>query len=413
MAAQSYNIEEQLTCSICLERYTDPRTLPCHHSFCMQCLTCVPVIPVEPGQHELKCPICCKSTQLPEGGVCKLPPAFLINNLLELHDAKVPQNDGVLLSCDKHNRPLEFYCESCEEVICPVCVVRNHHSHQCDLVTEVSEKYKQQMKHQLRLLSEDMAGVEKALGEVGSVTKKVSQEGNTVREDIIHTTEQLHRHVEETKRELIEMLDQTIQQKLDSLAEQHDEVATTLAQMRSYLELAERKLEKPNDQEFLTTTNEMVKRITEVRKHANSAASKCTASNMVLFLANTESVELGVLVEHGIEDQVDLGQMVAGEKYTLLLCVPGIRTAAPSCQLVPYTASVEPTECQVSEVKKGKYQVSFTPCHVGIHQLKIVAGKSSMAVAPIVVNTPTSTSCQERFSQPSGVAVTEEGLVVV
>lgn len=33
-------ISEELKCSICLDFFTNPRTLPCQHSFCEQCLKC-------------------------------------------------------------------------------------------------------------------------------------------------------------------------------------------------------------------------------------------------------------------------------------------------------------------------------------------------------------------------------------
>lgn len=32
------NIAEQLTCALCLDCYTNPRTLPCDHSFCCECI---------------------------------------------------------------------------------------------------------------------------------------------------------------------------------------------------------------------------------------------------------------------------------------------------------------------------------------------------------------------------------------
>ena len=37
-------LEQQLTCPVCLERYTHPRTLPCLHGFCHQCLGHFPVV---------------------------------------------------------------------------------------------------------------------------------------------------------------------------------------------------------------------------------------------------------------------------------------------------------------------------------------------------------------------------------
>ena len=38
-------LDEQLTCSVCLDQYTNPKTLQCHHSFC---LTCIERLPQEP-----------------------------------------------------------------------------------------------------------------------------------------------------------------------------------------------------------------------------------------------------------------------------------------------------------------------------------------------------------------------------
>ena len=30
--------DDQLKCSVCLDQYTNPKTLPCHHSFCFKCI---------------------------------------------------------------------------------------------------------------------------------------------------------------------------------------------------------------------------------------------------------------------------------------------------------------------------------------------------------------------------------------
>ena len=30
--------DEELLCGVCLDKYTNPKTLPCHHSFCLKCI---------------------------------------------------------------------------------------------------------------------------------------------------------------------------------------------------------------------------------------------------------------------------------------------------------------------------------------------------------------------------------------
>ena len=41
-------LDEQLTCNVCLDQYSNPKTLPCLHSFCLKCIE---KLPQEPQVH--------------------------------------------------------------------------------------------------------------------------------------------------------------------------------------------------------------------------------------------------------------------------------------------------------------------------------------------------------------------------
>ena len=70
-----------LTCSVCLDRYTDPRILPCHHCFCKDCIVPLPRV-LSNGRHHINCPLCKMSIPVPDNEM--FPPAFHINSLMEI-----------------------------------------------------------------------------------------------------------------------------------------------------------------------------------------------------------------------------------------------------------------------------------------------------------------------------------------
>uniref|UniRef100_A0A8W4FLH4 RING-type E3 ubiquitin transferase n=1 Tax=Sus scrofa TaxID=9823 RepID=A0A8W4FLH4_PIG len=89
MASEATNIpspvvrqidKQFLICSICLERYKNPKVLPCLHTFCERCLqNYIPAYSLT-----LSCPVCRQTSILPEKGVAALQNNFFITNLMDV-----------------------------------------------------------------------------------------------------------------------------------------------------------------------------------------------------------------------------------------------------------------------------------------------------------------------------------------
>ncbi|XP_078609465.1 E3 ubiquitin-protein ligase TRIM71-like isoform X1 [Branchiostoma floridae x Branchiostoma japonicum] len=79
MASFSDHLGEQLWCGVCLGRYTDPKVLPCLHTFCRPCLE-----QVHERDGRLRCPTCQQDVPLADSGVDGLPSNFFINNILDV-----------------------------------------------------------------------------------------------------------------------------------------------------------------------------------------------------------------------------------------------------------------------------------------------------------------------------------------
>ena len=116
-------------CPICLEDFNDPKSLPCLHTFCLECLRshCREKLPGD----ELLCPVCRNNCPVPEAGISAFPLNFFINDLLFAQKAAKPAAYGDLLLCDfcielnggkRNDIPLVTkYCVDCSQHVCEKC----------------------------------------------------------------------------------------------------------------------------------------------------------------------------------------------------------------------------------------------------------------------------------------------------
>mmetsp|Transcript_4041 Transcript_4041/g.5015 ORF Transcript_4041/g.5015 Transcript_4041/m.5015 type:complete len:370 (-) Transcript_4041:958-2067(-) len=71
-------LAEEMSCSLCLELFREPRVLPCQHSFCTECLLQITDGPTT----ELECPLCRKVYSLGDNGVMEFPINLSLVNIL-------------------------------------------------------------------------------------------------------------------------------------------------------------------------------------------------------------------------------------------------------------------------------------------------------------------------------------------
>ena len=137
---------DYLMCSICLGRYTDPRLLPCGHTFCKKCLEDhIRETVTDRAAVTFSCPndrtqISRPSPDLaPKDWATAFPADSFLSSLLNavmIHAApsgEENQNDDLV--CKNHKgRMKEFYCLRCDVTACPYCVVKNHKGGRCECV---------------------------------------------------------------------------------------------------------------------------------------------------------------------------------------------------------------------------------------------------------------------------------------
>ncbi len=195
-------LDEQLDCSICLDTYTDPKLLQCFHIYCTKCI--IPLVRDREGQLTLTCPACRQVTPIPPNGVRGLQSAFQINNFIGIRDdlkklkdlipSQEPVVEGDATSqtpskktihyCSEHaGKELDFYCETCDELICYRCISKGskHHDHDYDPLDEAFDKYKGEITSSLEPMEKI---IHTALARLDTRSENISDQRVTIEDDL-------------------------------------------------------------------------------------------------------------------------------------------------------------------------------------------------------------------------------------
>ncbi|VDP30217.1 unnamed protein product [Schistosoma mattheei] len=114
-----------LTCGTCFSGYNSSeraaKLLPCSHTICRSCLD--RILTNETQSETFRCPICRENIAIPSGGAASFPPAFIVNQLLDL---LATHRRDVVPKCCIHPSQELLFCETCDMVFCSECRGRNH-----------------------------------------------------------------------------------------------------------------------------------------------------------------------------------------------------------------------------------------------------------------------------------------------
>src|SRR6218665_2289953 len=123
-------LTELTECCICLKTFTDPRTLPCIHTFCFQCLHEMFDKSYKKPGVEIQCPMCRWKSRLGIDGVQGIKKNFFMAGLIEVRSA-LNQSMTAIITCDActaNNDDTEsnvskatLRCFDCQENFCEDC----------------------------------------------------------------------------------------------------------------------------------------------------------------------------------------------------------------------------------------------------------------------------------------------------
>ena len=264
-------LEEQLTCTVCLDQYTNPKILPCHHSFCQHCLEGLP-LDKKNETYYLSCPTCRHCTKLLDKGEGAFPVAFHLNNLKEMQS--LLNNTAVLpnpqeATCSDHGRPLELFCEACNKVICVACLAHDHKYHEYEIITDSYTKHCQKLRECLSPVGRKKEALKKVLSALSEREGEIRERGEGVLKEINEMVEEMINFLRRSEKKLTEQAKKVTDAKLKVLSEQVKSAEGSLSLLEDIESSVESILKTGSPQQVLGSKKQMMERMKEVTAQIN------------------------------------------------------------------------------------------------------------------------------------------------
>ena len=363
MEALLKNLKEHVTCSICLDTYTEPKTIDCLHTFCCECLEKHALTSQTQGSY--RCPECQAQVGVPEGNrFDRLPSSFLHNSLLSLlavrrsldgseigcsfcqkksaeinycfdcekflcpdclkaHDVFrtaafeghkftsvrqfQPEDYEALLKrqsfCPQqyHEREVtRFFCLQCQICVCHVCIVTDHKSHNAVPIEKAADDEKANIIAEAELIKEKIQACSDLIHQFETTEAELETSITIAKRQVSETAEQMAAKVREYEREAITLLEETRVLRIEKLHSAKELVRSLEKQRKQAVEFANNLIRGSSSSDIMQSKKNLKQRF---KKLAKVQVPPLPVSSFVKFVPRcaADSLKLG-FITFGITD---------------------------------------------------------------------------------------------------------------
>ncbi|KAL1023491.1 hypothetical protein UPYG_G00041440 [Umbra pygmaea] len=431
-----------LICSICLDRYDNPKVLPCLHTFCERCLQ--NYIPAH--SLTLSCPVCRQTSILPEKGVAALQSNFFITNLMDVlqrppdsHSQECAALDtinavatGQSLSCPNHGgNVMEFYCPPCETAMCQECTSGEHAEHPTVPLKDVVEQHKASLQDQLDGVKNRLPEIDSALQVLSEILQQLTNQKGSIEGDIHTTFDELQKTLNVRKSVLLMELEvnyglkqKVLQAQLDTLLQGQDGINSTCT-------FTEQALSHGTEAEVLLVKKQMSERLNELARQ--ELPLQPGENDQLDFLVESEGLKKSI---HNLGTIVTTNAVASETVATgegLRQCVAGLPTSVTIttkdkdgelCKMGNAVITAEITtpdgsvcEGEILDNKNGTYEYLFTALKEGSFTLSLRLYEQHIKGSPFKIKatksadvSPSTESAKKRLKSPGSSHVKQKAI---
>ncbi|XP_042213078.1 tripartite motif-containing protein 2-like [Homarus americanus] len=287
-----------LHCGICTRRYSNPKVLPCLHTFCERCL----ISYTPPESLTLTCPLCRQQSILPKDGVSGLQSNSWVRGVMEaleagsghgpcadchhgnpsarchqchtllcttcarshtqdsgsethsvvslaegeggaLAESNGYTDDDTTLYCPSHQgQTLRFYCRDCETAVCSSCTDIEHRAHTTLHLTDAVDEHRSAMHQLIDRVTMQLPCMKEAICDIQDVCHSLQGRRVEAEKEVRSCFDALHDLLDKRQTVLINSLNSIESEKQKTLGNQLEELESWVRGVESGCEFVEKAL---------------------------------------------------------------------------------------------------------------------------------------------------------------------------
>ena len=130
---------------------------------------------------------------------------------LELHQEMLAKEGA--MDCPEHKKPLEAYCETCQELVCFFCATRLHNNHHVQMIADIVNNCKQELEEGTQPVKEQIAILMDAIKKLDSCDDAIALQGEAIEQQIHSQAQEVRTAVDQAERKMIQEVRTAVQQK--------------------------------------------------------------------------------------------------------------------------------------------------------------------------------------------------------
>ena len=391
------NLKKQVTCSICLDTYTEPKTISCLHTFCCECLERHARVSQRHGK--FRCPECQAEIDLPQGNrFDRLPNSFFHKSLLGVLEAEdrqaIPRQQQE--TCSQHTEErVRYYCSSCDACICPICVVEDHRSHAFDLLEKAVQEDKKNIMLTAETIKEKANLFRAKLRKLDKSSEDMEMNIAIAKQEVSKATERVITKMRQQEKQLLESLEMTRRNRLDRANSAKQELESLVKQMLQAAEFAENLVQRGSTMDIIQNKNKLRQKLEELRgvvvpnRRLTTFVKFTAASQRNFNLGSIQVSEKPAIAAKSTLQGPD-ETFRAGVEAKLTLCP---RTSGGEMSDADVTGQLEllitpakdVANVTVDEEYDGNVGLKFTPKVPGAYNIEVKINGDKLPTCPMTV----------------------------